>query len=127
MNVVKADVENCSYGIILYDNVYKDYSPKGKNILTLAISQGYDHWKEYEEEYLKGKKTAYKKEKEGMAYILIKRAEKAFLPGLSKTNEIMEIGFSLTNMRYTGNYRCAVYGRDQTLDNSMPRRMPITT
>jgi all-trans-retinol 13,14-reductase len=127
LNAVKADVENCSFGITLYDNIYKGYSPKGKNILTLTISQGYDHWKEYEEDYLKGKKTAYKKEKERMANILIKRAEKALLPGLSKAIEIMEIGTPLTNMRYTGNYRGAVYGWDQTLDNSMPRRMPITT
>jgi prolycopene isomerase len=33
----------------------------------------------------------------------------------------------LTNVRYTGNYRGAIYGWDQTLDNSGPQRLPIAT
>ena len=33
----------------------------------------------------------------------------------------------LTNLRYTSNYRGAIYGWDQTLDNSMPRRLAQTT
>ena len=38
-----------------------------------------------------------------------------------------EIGTPLTNFRYTGNYRGAIYGWDQTVDNTPPRRLPNST
>jgi len=62
-----------------------------------------------------------------MADILIKQVEKTLLPGLSKTIEVKEIGTPLTNVRYTGNYRGAIYGWDQTLDNSGINRLPHNT
>ncbi|MDD8027897.1 MAG: hypothetical protein PHI34_15465, partial [Acidobacteriota bacterium] len=31
------------------------------------------------------------------------------------------------NVRYTGNYRGAIYGWDQTVDNSIPRRLANKT
>jgi all-trans-retinol 13,14-reductase len=40
---------------------------------------------------------------------------------------LKEIGTPLTNLRYTSNYRGAIYGWDQTLDNSMPRRLAHKT
>lgn len=46
--------------------------------------------------------------------------------GLNK-DLIGEIGTPLTNVRFTSNYRGAIYGWDQTLDNSNPRRLPHTT
>ena len=126
-SLLSADVENCGFGIAVYDNVYKGYSPEGKNTINIMVLQGYDPWKKYEADYFKGNKTAYKAEKERMADILIKRAEKSLLPGLSKAIEIKEIGTPLTNVRYTGNYRGAVYGWDQTLDNCGATRLPHTT
>ena len=54
-------------------------------------------------------------------------SEKVMLPGLSKAIEVREVGTPLTNLRYTGNYRGAIYGWDQTLDNSEPRRVPHAT
>ena len=39
----------------------------------------------------------------------------------------MEIGTPLTNVRYTGNHRGAIYGWDQTVDNSTPRRLGHST
>jgi prolycopene isomerase len=62
-----------------------------------------------------------------MARVLIQRAEHAILPGLSKAIEVMEIGTPLTNLRYTGNTRGAIYGFDQTLDNSGANRLPHAT
>ena len=91
------------------------------------VLQGYDHWEKYESDYFKGNKTAYRKEKERMANILISKAEKKLLPGLSKAIAVKEIGTPLTNVRYTSNYRGAIYGWDQTLDNSATRRVPHTT
>jgi all-trans-retinol 13,14-reductase len=124
---VNADMENCGYGLVLYDNIYDGYSPEGKNTINLLVLQGYDCWKKYEADYWKNNKKDYRAEKERMAGILIRRAEEVLLPGLSEAIEIKEIGTPLTNVRYTGNYRGAIYGWDQTLDNSMPRRLPHNT
>jgi phytoene dehydrogenase-like protein len=127
---LNAELENLGYGLMLYDNLYKGYSPKGKNTLNIISLQGYDHWQKYEEDYLKGNKKAYRAEKERMADILINKVEKTLLPGLKKAIEVKEIGTPLTNVRYTKNYRGAIYGWNQTLDNSPPRRLahrtPIT-
>jgi len=54
-------------------------------------------------------------------------AEKKLLPGLSRAIEIKEIGTPLANARYTSNYLGAIYGWDQTLDNSLPRRIGHAT
>ncbi len=124
---LNADVENCGYGLTLYDNIYKEYSPEGKNTVNIIALQGFDHWKKFEKDYFTGKKTDYLKEKEKMAKILISRTEETFLPGLSKAIEVMEIGTPLTNLRYTSNYKGAMYGFNQTLDNSGQNRLPHDT
>jgi prolycopene isomerase len=127
MAAVNAKMDNTGYGLTLYDNLYKGYSPEGKNTLSIMVLQGYDHWKEYEADYFKGKKTAYRAEKERMADILIKKVEGTLLPGLSSAIEVKEIATPLTNVRYTGNYRGAIYGWDQTLNNSGQSRLPHRT
>ncbi len=127
LDMAKADAETCGYGLTLYDNVFQGYSPSGKNTVTITVGQSYDYWAKYEADYLKGNKTAYRADKERQADILIERAEKKLLPGLRQAIEVREVGTPLTNLRYTGNYRGAVYGWDQTLDNSGPSRMPHKT
>ncbi|MFH0777688.1 MAG: NAD(P)/FAD-dependent oxidoreductase [Candidatus Eisenbacteria bacterium] len=122
-----ADVEKCGIGATLYDNLYDGYSPKGKNTLSLITLQGFDYWKKYEADYFAGKKTEYRKEKERLADLMIARAEETLLPGLSGAVEVREIGTPLTNVRYTSNYRGAMYGWDQTLENAIPRRLPHAT
>jgi phytoene dehydrogenase-like protein len=122
-----ADLSNPGFGLTLYDNLFPGYSPKGRNTVSLTLLQGYDHWKAYESDYWRGNKKAYRAEKERMADLLIRQAEKIVLPGLSKAIEVQEIGTPLTNVRFTGNYRGAIYGWDQTLDNSNPRRLPHVT
>jgi all-trans-retinol 13,14-reductase len=126
-NAQQANVEEGSIGLTLYDNIYKGYSPEGKNTLNVITLQGYDHWEQYEKDYFRGKKSEYRKEKERMANILIDRLEKTILPGLSKAMAVKEIGTPLTNVRYTGNYRGAIYGWDQTLNNSGQNRLPHQT
>jgi all-trans-retinol 13,14-reductase len=121
---LKADVENQGFGLTLYDNLYAGYSPEGKNTINIIVLQGYEPWKKYEADYFAGKKDAYRAEKERLASVLIKKVEDKLLPGLNKAIEVKEIGTPLTNVRYTSNYRGAIYGWDQTLDNSMPRRLP---
>lgn len=125
--LMDADMEKAGFGLLVCDNLYEGYSPKGKNTLNILILQGYDHWKTYEADYWKGKKKAYQAEKERMADILIDQVEKMILPGLRKAIEVKDIGTPLTNIRYTRNTRGAIYGWDQTLDNSGNRRLPHRT
>jgi prolycopene isomerase len=121
------NVEAGGFCATLYDNLYPGYSPKGKNTLNLLTLSGYEPWRKYEADYLVGNKTEYKAEKERMADVLIARAEKALLPGLRDAIEVREVGTPLTNLRYTANPRGAVYGWDQTLDNSGSTRLPHKT
>lgn len=112
------DVDHGGIGISLYDNIYRGYSPEGKNTVNLLALQGYDPWERFEKDYAAGNKEEYRKEKERMADILIQRAEKALLPGLSKSIEIRDVSTPLTVVRYTGHHRGAIYGWDQTVNNS---------
>ena len=122
----KADVERCGFGLTLYDNLFQGYSPKGKNTVNIIALQGFEHWERFESDYRLGRKGPYRAEKERMAKVLIQRAEK-LLPGLSKAIEVQEIGTPLTNLRYTGNHRGAIYGWDQTVGNSGDKRIGHST
>jgi all-trans-retinol 13,14-reductase len=126
-DLTRADTQSCGYGVTLYDNIYAGYSPPGKNTIILTAGQGYDFWEPYESDYLRGDKEAYRRVKERMADELVQRAEEALLPGLAGEVEVREVGTPLTNLHYTSNYRGAVYGWDQTVDNSGGNRLPPTT
>ena len=115
---LKGDVEHGGIGISLYDNIYHGYSPEGKNTVGLLTLQGYGPWEKFENGYAAGNKEEYRKEKERMAEILIQRVEKALLPGLSKSIELRDASTPLTVVRYTGHHRGAIYGWDQTVNNS---------
>ncbi len=119
--------ENPGFGLTVYDNLGPGFSPKGKNTLNIIVAQGYDHWKKYETDYFYGNKDAYTKEKMRLADILIDKAEKTLLPGLRESIEVLEVATPLTNLRFTGHPRGAVYGWDQTVDNSGQRRFPQKT
>jgi prolycopene isomerase len=123
----KADLKSGSYAVTLYDNVYKGYSPEGKNTLNIMTLQGFDHWEKYRDDYFKDNKDEYRKEKDRMADILIDKTEKILLPGLRDAIEVKEIGTPLTNIRYTSNYKGAVYGFDQTVENSGQNRLGHAT
>ncbi len=123
---LEVNMESPGFGLTLYDNLYPGYSPKGKNTVTIIAAHGYDYWKKFEADYRKGNKAAYRAEKERLAQIYIRAAEK-ILPGLSSAIQVKDIGTPLTNVRYTSNYRGAIYGWDQTLDNSGMRRLAQTT
>lgn len=124
---LRGDVERSGLAAMLYDLLFPGYSPRGKNTMNIVTLQGYGPWERYEADYRRGRKEAYRAEKERLAKIMIAQVERAILPGLSKAIEVKEIATPLTNMRYTGNYRGAIYGWDQTLDNSGMRRLPHRT
>lgn len=126
-HAVAGDVDAGGVAETLYDAVYPGYSPKGKNTVNLLTLQGYEPWERYEKDYFAGRKSEYNRTKKKMADILIQKAEKSILPGLSKAIEVREIGTPLTNLRYTGNYRGAIYGWDQTVSNSGSSRVGHST
>ena len=123
----QADFTDPGFSLMLYDNVVKGYSPPGKNTINILALQGYDHWLPLEENYKTGQKLEYLVEKERLAWLLIKKVEETVLPGLTQAIEVKEIGTPLTNWRYTRNPKGAIYGYDQTLDNSGPVRLSHTT
>ncbi len=119
----KADIERGGFALTLYDNLYRGYSPAGKNTMNLLTLQGYGPWEEYEADYSKGRKQAYRARKKALADRLIDEAEKHVLPGIRDAIEVIEVGTPLTNVRYTRNHRGAIYGWDQTLTNTGQNRV----
>jgi phytoene dehydrogenase-like protein len=115
------------FGLTVYDNLGPGFSPKGKNTLNIIATQGFDYWKKFETDYFYGNKDAYAKEKTRLADVLIDKVEKTLLPGLRKAIEVVEVATPLTNVRFTSNPRGAIYGWDQTVDNSGQRRFPQRT
>jgi len=123
---LNADVQHCPYTIMVYDNVYPRFSPEGKTSVTILALQGYDYWAKFEDDYRKGSKERYMTEKERMTSILIGRAER-IIPNLSRYVELREASTPLTNIRYTENYRGAIYGWDQTVEQSIKNRLAAET
>jgi all-trans-retinol 13,14-reductase len=121
------DVEHGGFGLSLYDAIYHGYSPPGKNTINILALQGYGPWERLEADYLAGRKTAYNAEKKRMADILIDNVERTLLPGLRDSIEVMDASTPLTNVRYTGHHRGAIYGWDQTVNNSGSTRIGHAT
>ena len=126
-HALAGEVEQGGFGVALYDAIYRGYSPPGKNTVNILTLQGYGPWEKFAADYFAGRKAAYTAEKERMADVLIRKAEQALLPGLSDAIEVKEIGTPLTNVRYTGHHRGAIYGWDQTVNNSGSTRVGHAT
>ncbi len=121
------NIESGSYGVAVYDNIFKGYSAPGTSTLQLIFLCGYAPWRKFESDYKAGRKAAYRKEKARWADILIKRAEKEVIPGLSAMIEVKEAATPLTNWRYTGNTEGAIYGFEQSMDNAFMNRIKNKT
>jgi prolycopene isomerase len=87
----------------------------------------YEPWRRFEDDYLAGRKEAYIKEKERITEELIGQAEKLAIPNLRSMIEVKEAATPLTNLRYTNNPEGAIYGYEQSLDNSYMNRIKSTT
>ena len=126
-HALAGEVEQGGVGVSLYDAIYRGYSPPGKNTVNLLTLQGYGPWERFEADYFAGRKAEYNRAKRRMADALIRQAERTLLPGLSRAIEVIEIGTPLTNVRYTGHRRGAIYGWDQTVNNSGSTRIGHAT
>jgi all-trans-retinol 13,14-reductase len=121
------DVEKCSLGVTIYDNAYKGYSKPGTSTVALLILSGYEPWKRFEADYFAGRKGKYNREKERIADLLIERAEKTVIPNLRSMIEVKEAATPLTNVFFTANPEGAIYGYEQSMDNSYMTRLPQRT
>ncbi|MDU9047680.1 MAG: NAD(P)-binding protein [Candidatus Electrothrix sp. Rat3] len=112
--------ERSGFSILAYDKLSGDipHSPEGYASITLSMLSDYRPWKRFEADYLAGNKTAYHVEKNRIAETLISLAEERVLPGLSGRIRMREASTPLTNVRFTSNNQGAIYGYDQTEDNS---------
>ncbi len=121
------DLGRAGLGVTIYDNLYKGYSLPGTSTLTVMTLCGYQPWKKFEADYFAGSKNAYIEEKERLARLLIERTESRLIPNLTSMIEVMDAATPLTNVRYTGNFRGAIYGynRQGARMNLLDVRTPI--
>jgi all-trans-retinol 13,14-reductase len=124
--VLNGNVEKASFFITLYSNVDSSLAKDGKFVMSFAQLSPYGQWKRFENSYNEGNKDEYNKEKDRLASILIKRAEKV-IPGLSKHIEVVEVATPLTLRRYTRNLNGAMVGWANTTNQFSPIDKPVKT
>ncbi len=127
LSCMKGEVESGSFSVSIYDNIFEGYSRPGTSSLMLLFLCGYEPWRRFEADYRAGRKAVYQKEKARWAEILIQRAEKEVVPGLSSMIEVKETATPLTNWRFTGNTEGAIYGFEQSMDNAFMNRLDNRT
>jgi all-trans-retinol 13,14-reductase len=124
---LKGEVDRGSFAVTIYDNLFEGYSRPGKSTLMLLFLTGYEPWRKFENDYKAGLKKAYQEEKERWTNILIHRAEKEVIPGLSSMIEVKESATPLTNWRFTRNREGAIYGFEQSMNNAFMNRLSNRT
>lgn len=124
---MNCEVDKASYELVLYSNVESSTAKGNKYIIGLTQNQSYAYWQKFEADYFARNKEEYKKEKERMAKILIKRAER-IIPDISQHIEVIEIATPLTLKRFTSNPMGASYGWANLVTQSNPlQRSPQKT
>lgn len=124
---LKGEIDQTSFSVSIYDNIFKGYSRPGTSTLMLLSLCGYEPWRKFEADYRSGRKSAYNREKRRWTNILIRRAEKEVVPELSSMIEVQEAATPLTNWRYTRNTEGAIYGFEQSMDNAYMNRISNRT
>ena len=124
---LRGEVDKCSFGVAIYDNLFEGYSSPGTSTIMLLVLSGYEPWKRFETDYRAGRKDEYDKEKARWVEIIIRRAEEQVIPGLSSLIEVKEAATPLTNWRYTRNNEGAIYGFEQSMDNAFMKRIENRT
>ena len=124
---LQGDIENAGFSVCVYDNIFKGYSAKGTSSLQLLVLSGYEPWRRFEADYQAGNKTEYRKEKERWTEVLIKRVEATLIPGLSAMIDVKDAATPLTNRQYTGNPEGAIYGFEQSMENTFMNRISNRT
>lgn len=121
------DFEKSGFALMVYDNLVPGFSPPGCSSLSIMSLCGYEPWKDMEADYLAGRKEAYRAKKKRLTDLLVAMAEKRAIPGLSKMIIMHDSATPLTNLRFTMNTAGALYGYNQSVDNSFMARLPNKT
>jgi len=121
------DIERSGFTVTIYDNLFKGYSRPGCSTVSVMSLCGYEHWRRFESDYKKGLKESYLKEKQRWTKILIRKAEDYVIPGLSSMIDVVESATPLTNWFFTRNHEGAIYGYDESIDNSFMSRIDNRT
>ncbi len=124
---LRGDYEHVAFSVTVYDNAFEGYSQPGTSTVMLFCESGWEPWREFESDFVSGDRTAYEAEKERWTESLIRRAEELVIPGLSSMIEVKVTGSPLTNWAYTSNPEGAIYGFEQSMDNSFMTRLPNET
>jgi len=117
----QGDVERMPFAFLNFSCVDK-VAPEGKNVLNITTVMPYD-WNNgwhYDD------KDKYEALKTETAMTLVKRAEK-IVPGLSEHIEVMEVMTPKSLEAYSLNPRGAILGWDNTVEQSMMKRLPQET
>lgn len=117
--ILRQDFERASFMIALYSNKDRSLTKGHKFVASIVQGQPYSYWKKFEEAYNVGNKEEYNNEKDRIASMLIRRAEK-IVPNLSKHIELVESATPLTMKRYSGNFNGAFYGWANTVKQFLP-------
>lgn len=114
-----SNFEKATILITLYSNVDQSLAKDNKFVASIIQLQTHSYWAKFEAAYNMKNKEEYNKEKDRLANILIRRAEKV-IPAMSKHIEVIEIATPLTIKRYTGNFKGALYGWANTTKQFTP-------
>lgn len=121
------DPDKTGVACMLYDNLAPGFSPQGRSTISIMFLCGYEPWRRFEKDYDAGRKDEYRREKNRVADQLIAQVEKRLIPGLSGMIDMREASTPLTNRRFTGNTSGAIYGFDQTTENTFMNRLDVRT
>ena len=127
LSCMNGEVDRVSFSVSIYDNIFEGYSKPGTSSLMLLCLSGYKPWRRFEAGYKAGNKADYEREKARWTDILIRRAEKEVIPGLSSMIEVKDASTPLTNWKYTRNPEGAIYGFEQSMDNAFMNRIDNRT
>jgi len=127
LSCMNGEVDRVSFSVSIYDNIFEGYSQPGTSSLMLLCLSGYEPWRRFEADYNAGNKADYEKEKARWTDILLRRAEKEVIPGLSSMIEVKDTATPLTNWRFTRNLEGAIYGFEQAMDNAFMNRIDNRT
>lgn len=126
-NAMDCDFDKAGFALMVYDNLVPGFSPQGCTSISIETLCGYKMWQEMEKDYLADRKDRYNKKKEQLTNELIALTEKRAIPGLSKMIIMSDSATPLTNFRFTLNTAGALYGYNQSKDNSFMTRLSNKT
>lgn len=124
---MSGDYAKAGLGCMIYDNIVPGFSPKGMSTMAIMALSGFEPWRKYQKDYEANRKHEYNQAKDRILAQFVSTVEAKMVPGLSEMIAMSEVSTPLTNRRFTGNPSGAIYGYDQTTDNSFLTRLQNRT